>query len=299
MQLHEVRKQLRFSKDFLQIIEMLKNIAGQQYHQMERDKQRFDEFMDAFSKFFRVINLVDVEDPLVKPLSSTAGIVLLTSDSGFMGGLNGGVIRKALEPYGDPKTADISLVVIGDKGASAISDMGVPFKLFRGIDQEMIYEQAVEVCDYLVTEVLERRLGSVSVTYPRSISFTRQQIESINLLPAANLFDKEAESEVTERVHHVGFIADARKVVVESAFPDIIEYLVSTWVTSKLFEVFEDSKLSEFSARAVHLEGSQQKLEDDFKKLRREAFRAAREQIDKGTRDGFSAKLTRAKTQKA
>ena len=29
------------------------------------------------------------------------------------------------------------------------------------------------------------------------------------------------------------------------------------------------------------------------------AFRAAREQIDKGTRDGFSAKLTRAKTQKA
>ena len=87
--------------------------------------------------------------------------------------------------------------------------------------------------------------------------------------------------------------------MVESAFPDIIKYLVRTWVTSKLFEVFEDSKLSEFSARAVHLEGSQQTLEDDFKKLRRQAFRAAREQIDKGTRDGFSAKLTRAKTQKA
>ena len=43
----------------------------------------------------------------------------------------------------------------------------------------------------------------------------------------------------------------------------MVEYLAGVWVTSKLFEVFEDSKLAEFSARAMHLEGSFQKLEKE------------------------------------
>lgn len=295
MQLHEIRKQLKFSQEFLQLIEMMKNIAGQQYHLLEKEKQRFDEFMDAFSKFFRVIDLVEVDDPLVRPQSDVLGIVMLTSDSGFMGGLNSGVIRKALDQEAGLTPDKVSLIVIGDKGAGTISDMNREFKHFPGIQQETIFEQAIEIKDYLVQEVLERRLGRVTITYPKSLSFTRQRIETVNVLPCAELFDKEAESEVAERVHHIGFIADARRVLVESSFEDIIEYLVGVWVESKLYEIFEDGKLAEFSARAVHLEGSQQKLEDEFKKLRHEAFRAAHEQIDRGIRDGFAAKMSRDK----
>jgi ATP synthase F1 gamma subunit len=295
MQLHEIRKQLKFSHEFLQLIEMMKNIAGQQYYLLEREKQRFDEFMDAFSKFFRVIDLVDVEDPLVRPQSDVIGIVILTSDSGFMGGLNNGVIRKALDQEAGRQPDQVSLITIGDKGTGAVGDMGRTFKHFPGIQQETIFEQALEIKDYLIREMLERRLGRVTITYPKPLSFTRQRIETVNLLPCAELFDKGVDSEVAERVHHIGFIADARRVMVESSFEDIIEYLVGVWVESKLFEIFEDGKLAEFSARAVHLEGSHQKLEDEFKKLRHEAFRAAHEQIDKGIRDGFSAKMSREK----
>ena len=86
--------------------------------------------------------------------------------------------------------------------------------------------------------MLERRLGRVSITYSKSLSFTRQRTETINLLPCADLFDKTAESEVAERVHHVGFIADARKVIAESSLADIIEYLVGMWVTSKLWNTY-------------------------------------------------------------
>ncbi len=39
----------------LSLVDTLKNIAGAQYHQMEKEKERFELFMEAFSGFFRVV----------------------------------------------------------------------------------------------------------------------------------------------------------------------------------------------------------------------------------------------------
>ncbi|NQU39282.1 MAG: F0F1 ATP synthase subunit gamma [Lentisphaerae bacterium] len=290
MQLSELRKELSFNTELVQLIETLKNIAAAQYHVMEKEKERFDRFMDAFSEFFRVVNLVEVDDPLVHVISDVLGVVVVTSDSGFMGGLNQGVIRRAqaeAERHGPDK---VSYIVVGDKGCGTFSDNGVDFAGFGGINQDTIYEQAMAVKEHIVKEVLERRIGKVIIVYPRPLSFSAQTIETINLLPCGELFDKEAESEVTEHVGHRGFVADARKIIVESSLSDMLEYLSGVWVTSKLFEVFEDSKLAEFSARAMHLEGSGQKLEKDRKKIEHQCFKAAHELIDKGMRESFASR---------
>ena len=290
MQLNELRKDLQFNTNLVQLIETLKNIAAAQYHVMEREKTRFYEFMDAFSDFFRVVNLVEVENPLVRPSSDVLGLVIVTSDSGFMGGLNQGVIRAAENVQGGRPNEQVSVVVIGEKGASTLSDQGREFKFFGGISQDTLYEQSLEIKNYIVGEVLARRVGSVKVVYPKPISFSAQTIEVINMLPCADLFDQDADSEVARRssVHRI--VAEARRVIVESSFSDMVEYLAGTWVTSKLYEVFEDSKLAEFSARAMHLEHSFQKLEKEQKKIRHHVFKAMHEQIDKGMRESFSAK---------
>lgn len=295
MQLVELRKELQFSTDLMNLIETLKNVAGSQYHQLERQKERFHEFMDAFSGFFRVVNLVEVDDPLVRVVSDVLGIVIVTSDSGFMGGLNQGVMRAAFRAQGDLPDEKTSLVVIGDKGASAVGDMGRDFKFFPGIATETIYEQAIEIRDYIVEEVLEGRMGKVVLAYPKALSFSSQSIDVINILPCAELFDVGADSEVAERVRGEGVLADARKVIVESSFPDMVEYLSGVWVSSKLYEVFEDGKLAEFSARAMHLEGSFQKVEKDHAKIKHRVFKAVHELIDKGMRESFSAKMIKDK----
>jgi len=289
MQLNEIRKDLRFNEELLHLIDTLKNIAGAQYHIMEKEKQRFDQFMDAFSDFFRVVNLVDVDDPLVRVTSETLGVVIVTSDSGFMGGLNQGVIRAALQARDAHPGGQAAFVVVGEKGATFIGDQGLDFKFIQGIAQETIYEQAVEVRDHLVAEVLAGRMGKVVVAYPRPLSFTSQTIEVIGLLPCGELFDQDAESEVSRRSTVGRFVEDAGKVIVESSLSDMLEYLAGVWVTSKLFEVFEDSKLAEFSARAMHLEGSSQKVHKEYKKVKHLASKAAHELIDKGMRESFAA----------
>ena len=298
MQLNELRKDLEFNAELLSLVETLKNVAGAQYHVLEKQKERFDEFMDAFSGFFRVVNLTDIKNPIVDVMSDVLGIIVITSDSGFMGGLNSGIIREALKSQGDLPNDKVSLVVIGDKGSGTFTDMRREFKFFPGINQETIYEQAVEIKDYVVKEVVEKRMGRLVVAYPKSLSFTAQTIGSINLLPCKELFDVEADSEVAKHTGTKKLIADAQKLIVESTFSDMLEYLAGAWVTSKLFEVFEDSKLSEFSARAMHLEGSLQKVEKEYKKVKHQCSKATHELIDKGMRESHAAKMIKEKKKK-
>jgi len=300
MQLHELKKDLIFNKDLLSLVSTLKNVAGSQFHIMEKKKQRFDAFMDAFSGFFRVVNLVDVINPLVRVESDVTGVVIVTSDSGFMGGLNSGVIRAGLAAVENLPEEQVKLIVVGDKGAGVLEDRP-DLKKFEGISQDTIYEQSVVIKDYLMREVKERRIGNLLVAYPRALSFSSQTIDVVNLLPCGELFDKESKSEVSR---HVGrgakrFIAEAREVVVESSFEDMVEYLSGIWVTSKLFEIFEDGKLAEFSARAMHLEGSLQKVEKEYKKVKQKCFKATHELIDKGMRESFAAKSTKQKNKRS
>jgi F0F1-type ATP synthase gamma subunit len=158
--------------------------------------------------------------------------------------------------------------------------------------QETRYEQALEIRDYIVQEVQERRIGRVALAYPHPISFTQQTVEVIRILPCADLFDKTGEPPPEESPEPGvrGVVARARRVVVESSYDDMVKYLAGVWVASKLYEVFEDSKLSEYAARAMHLDGSAQKLEKELKKLRQRCFRASHELVDKGMRESFSSR---------
>lgn len=300
MQLKQLREELRFNTEMVSLVDTLKNIAASQYHHMEKAKFRFEEFMNAFSGFFRVVNLVEVENPLVSQMSDVRGIVVVTSDSGFMGGLNQAVIRAAFNAQGELPDNKVSYVVIGEKGAILVEDGKKQFKSFPGIGQETIYEQAIEIKDYIVQEVREKRMGQVLVAHPVALSFSAQTVRVEDILPCGQLFDESVESEVSRRTRGQRFLEEMRKVVIESTFSDISEYLAGVWATSKLFEMFEDSKLAEFSARTMHLEGSLQKLEETEKKFKHLFFKASHEKIDKGMRDSFSAtKVTKAKKKKA
>ena len=238
-------------------------------------------------------------DPLVRSVTDVLGVIAVTSDSGFMGGLNAGVVDAALSAQGDLSNERVQLVVIGEKGAAKFADVGRSFKFFRGISDETRYEQAIEMTDYVTKEVLERRIGRLVMVHPKPLSFSQQVIRTINVLPCADLFDRAAASQVPETAAEKGVLSKARRVIVESSFSDMVEYLARTWVAAKLYEVFEDSKLAEYGARAIHLEGSRQKLEKEQKKLQSRFFRASHEKIDKGMRESFSSTNIKKKRKKA
>jgi F0F1-type ATP synthase gamma subunit len=184
--------------------------------------------------------------------------------------------------------------VIGEKGAAAIGDMRVPFEYFEGIGQDTIYEQAVLIKNYLMQEIAEGRLGRVKVAAPRALSFSSQEVGVVDLLPCGVLFEREHEqgTEMAEQGVY-RFLADARQVIVESTYDDMVTYLAGIWTTARLFEIFEDGKLAEFGARAMHLEGSLQKVEKEASQTRQRVVKATHELVDKGMRESFAAKTTK------
>ena len=293
--LSQLRRDLRFNAEFLQLIQTLKNIAASQYHVLEREKERFADFMGQFAGFFRVVDMVDVDDPLVRVGTDVVGIVLVTSDSGFMGGLNAGVITAGYDVQGLLPADKVRFIAIGEKGAAKLAENGREFKAFPGISQDTRYEQAMEIRDYIVREVLEKRIGKVVVVHPRPISFTQQTIDTFNLLPCGELFDKASASPMAVHSTRLKLISDARKVTVESSFEDMVDYLAGVWVASTRYEVFADSQLAEYAARAMHLEDSAQKLGQEHKKLKHQCFRAAHELVDKSMRESFSSRKKKRK----
>ena len=258
--------------------------------------------MAEFDGFFSVVHLAAIDDPLVRPMTDVLGIVAVTSDSGFMGGLNSGILSEVFKVQGELPNRKVQLIVIGEKGAGRLSDMGRKYKFFKGIVQETRYEQALDMTDYIVKEVAEGRIGRVVLVYPKPESLSNQTIETIHVLPCADLFDQAKHRPAVLALSPDGkqtLYQKVRGVMVESLFPDMVEYLARTWVASKLYEVFEDSKLSEYGARAIHLEGSHQKLQKEQKALQYKFFRASHEEIDKGMRESYSSTNIRKKKKKA
>ena len=79
-----------------------------------------------------MIDFSSVEHPFAKG-EGRLGIIMITSDEGVRGGLNTRVINTALS-Y--PGAADAQLILIGERGAGYLKDIGRDFTKFPGVTTE-------------------------------------------------------------------------------------------------------------------------------------------------------------------
>jgi len=279
----QLKEELEMNGNLTELMDVLKGIAASEFWVLSKGRKRFAEFINAFEGFFRFINFIEVKHPFVKG-EGNLGIIMVTSDEGFMGGLNSRIITAALA---HPGADEAELMIIGEQGASYLNAQGRVFTGFPGIGSGECYETAMMFKDHIMKEGLAGKFGRLTLFYARPLSFMVQTVEQIDLLPCNKIFEQKKEK-----------IKEWKNVIVESPIERIIEYLVETWIVQKLFEVFEDSKLAEFSARTLHLEESYQTLIDQAKGLQHQYFRGKHEMVDAEMRDMFSAQIVRKKARK-
>jgi ATP synthase F1 gamma subunit len=277
----EIKKELAFSDELLGFIETFKTTALAQFQALVARKERFGEFLDSFEGFFEIIELAGVTHPILNPTSTKMGISILTSDMGFMGGLNLMVVNAGLKK--EREVPGSELIVIGERGAGYVKDLKKPFSFFPGITTEEQYNQAVKLKDYFMSQIKAGKLGGMCIVYPKPISFMVQHVVVEELSPTKLFLQKRKEEKVKEK--------KKVKIIIESSVSDIVEYLAGTWITYKLYEVFEDAKISEFAARTVHLEKSYQDLLRQNKELRFEYLKSLHQVVDRNMREIFSARF--------
>jgi len=294
----ELKEDMRFNTELIELLDVMKNIAIFRFRALQRKKQRFEAFSRTLADFFEIIGRRGTDHFLMKAGIEKTCIIFITSDEGFMGGLNLRVIDRALA---DPRSGDALLVAVGTRGMRYLKEIGRKFTAAPAFSG---YELALRLKDFIIKGAGEGLFGRVFVSYPRPISFMTQRVEITQVLPMSMLSrGREAPEGIASSVPAPPPRNDSLKkglasndeVIIESPLDGIIEYLVEETLLVKLTEILEDSKMSEFAARAIHLESSSRELDSKKKNLRLQYFRAYHGVIDKNTRELFSTQLIRRK----
>lgn len=288
MRLNKLRKEADFNKEIGGIINVLKGVASAEFYHLQKTRKRLDEFMGYLQNFFKLFDIDGWQHIFLEKSSLPSAIVLMTSDMGFLGKLNISVVSAALKQFqgkhsgkGDFSEVKEKFIVVGKQGARYIEEAGMDFVSFPGISDEVNYEGSEKLADFIFKGFLNKEFGKVFVVYPHFVSFTSWNIQTYQLFPCRFLFSEGLKLENQEE----------EKVIIEPTKSKVLEYLVKVWMNYILYGIFWESKLSEWAARIMHLEGSHYEIKQLDKKIRFEYFRLLHEKSDKNIREIFSSRL--------
>lgn len=273
--LTRLKRDVLFNQELTKVIDVLKGIAAARLHVLERQLLLGDRGVKAAASFLEMADLRQVSHPFVRAQTATVGALMVTSNAGFLGGLNTQVVHAALREAGH----DGVLTVIGERGATAVKELHRAATVFPGIEDATRTSLAAEVTEQLVRQVLDGACGRLIVAYPRYVSSSSQQVTVEVLLPCGE-WSAPAERE-----------AGGIDALWESRVEDVVEYVVIQWLGARLEQIFALSRLAELGARVLHLEGSYQELMRQGKQLKFQYFRARHEVIDRSMREIFAAQL--------
>jgi ATP synthase F1 gamma subunit len=285
-----IKKDRQFYKSFSSLIEVLKAISASQFHALEKKIKTFPELSKILEGFLSWADVPLMEHPLVNPSGLPVGVVCITSDAGLLGGVNRQIMMMALDQAQNNRS---QLIIVGAQGQKFVQGSQVSCKMFPGIIEEMIYAQALELGEYVFKEVMAQRLGAVKALYPYASSMSSQHIVGADLLPCTEWSKHPPgtapkNSEGGEMAEEAAY---SMAILWESSPSDIIEYVVSLWLSQKFYEILQWSRLAEHAARVIHLEDSTEKVKEIEKKLRLKYFRMHHEIIDQQMRELFAARL--------
>ena len=273
-----IKSDLEDVESLVEIFSILKDVASNHFYNTAKRKERFIQFAEAFTEFFRMVSLSDADSPMVTPASENVGIVAVTSEGGFMGEMTAKVLRAAVVE--SEKHDQFEMMVIGYKGVQKMQGMiEQEFEKFTEIEEKGLYQVALEVKRYIIGQVEQKKIGRVFCVYPKAITANFIKPVVIKLLPSEELVSQQR-----------GLKDVIEKVIVESDINEIIHYLAEVWLTCRLYEMLEDCVIAGFAAQALQLEASLEKLKGDQKGLAAGFKKAKKSDIDKSLREVFTAK---------
>jgi ATP synthase F1 gamma subunit len=261
------------------LIGVLKDVADMKYHAMSAQRVKFNRFNESFTEFFSLVGFSQVKHPLVSNTNPNSVILVITTERGFVGDLNSRVVARAIEEK--EKNPQSQFVVVGKKGVMKLEGMGHKvLKGYEDVEDRGFYEVAIEIKTYLVKEVMEGRMGRVTLVYPWPKDYTVTKPRAVKMLPCEDLLPKKTQT-----------VEKFKQVIEESDPLDMTGYLADLWLSSKIYEIFFDTNLAAASAQTQQLDSSLTKMRKERDVVKLKYRKAKRGDIDKSLREVFSARM--------
>jgi ATP synthase F1 gamma subunit len=276
----ELKQDFEVSRSLRDIIDVLKTAAMIQFRSFQLREKLNEDFIKEVESCFGILAAKKVRHPyLFDRKSMPSIIVVLTSDEGFLGEMNTLLVNMSIDRR---RSKNDEMVIFGERGARYLEDAGMSFVFFPGITDEVKYDEAEKIRDYLLREY-KKKFGRVIIVYPKFVSLTVQRITVWQILPFQEPIDAEGQDPLRQLL--------IKEASIEPSQDRVVEGIVELWAGFKIMEMLCSAKQSEFAARIMHLEGSTQELNVLKQKLSFEYFRQVHSLRDKVIREISASKI--------
>lgn len=270
----KLKLDLQFNRNLGDLIEVMKLAATLQFNQFRLKQEPSEDFVRLLEDILGVLFASGVKDGLLAPKENLPSLLLLvSSDEGFLGELNFLLVNKLLSGR---KQQDF-IACSGQQGANYLREIQVDFSFFDSPGEKIETQALAKIRDYLLRQYFDRKAGRIYVVYSRFTNITQQQAEFETLLPLPITPGASG-----KRLAHL---------LIEPDSQEVIKGWIKCWLDFRLYQIFWSSKLAEFAARVMHLEGSVQELGKINSHLRMEYFKYLHGLSDKSVRELTAARL--------
>lgn len=191
-----------------------------------------------------------------------AGFILITSDKGLCGGLNANVLKgffaklKELWQGEDDKKVEFDICCLGSKGLAACQRTGLNVVSSAvGLGDIPKTEKLIGPLRVLIEKFAEGELDVVYIVYSRFVNTMRQEATVEQLLPLS------PENMVVEHGHTWDYVYEPDPVTV-------LQFLVSRYLESVVYQALCDNMASEQAARMVAMKAATDNAGNAIKELR-------------------------------
>jgi F-type H+-transporting ATPase subunit gamma len=232
-----------------------------------------------------------ITHPLITPnTSEKAAALVISTDKGLCGSLNTNLFKavtKFMKNPGHPELVEgsvnrrtdsstsgrndkASFYTIGKKGRTYIAKMGGDLIADFENSDLVTFRTATQIGKLVTKAYLNNEIGSFSIIYPDFVSALRQEPRIMPLLPISldemqafydmalsgkESRDKSLESSVKRKTDSsVGAQNDSEEFIFEPNLSELLDFVVTHYVSVKIYQALLETKASEHSARMLAMQ---------------------------------------------
>ena len=110
----KLKRDLEFTGKIAEMVDIFKGVAISEFRHLQNRRRQFDKFSRELDRIFSAVVFENPPHPfVVKDSSRPRGLVMVTSDEGFLGEYNSAIVNFAL----NQRKRDDELIVLGERGS--------------------------------------------------------------------------------------------------------------------------------------------------------------------------------------
>ena len=212
-----------------------------------------------------------ISHPLLKqpPETKNVTVLVLTSNRGFCGGYNGGILRQAMARVRKLREAglNVEMEVSGKRGLGFMKFEGEDVdRSYTQFEDKPAFDEVDELASRYVKGFIEGSLHRLDVAYQKFQSSARQSAVVETILPIGDLAGDSGQSSAVD----YEFLPSPE---------EILEEIVPAAFKARFFKCFLDSAVGEQIARMVAMKSATENADEMIRDISQEYNRARQTQI--------------------